>query len=64
MGSGIVCQLRLAGICSPNSWDAGPMCGITATVSLSLGRIVCATYFLSLGSKHFNMSLKRKEKGW
>ncbi len=34
---------------------------LIATVSLSLGCIVCATHFLSLGSKHFNMSLKRKE---
>jgi hypothetical protein len=36
-------------------------CGFTATISLSLGQIVCATHFLSLVSKHFNMSLKRKE---
>jgi hypothetical protein len=32
-----------------------------AIVSLSLGLIVCATHFHSIGSRHFNRSSKRKE---
>ena len=30
-------------------------------VSLSSGLIVCTTHFISTGSKHFNMSSKKKE---
>ena len=33
----------------------------TTIVSLSLGHIVRATHFLSIGSKHFTMSSKRRE---
>jgi hypothetical protein len=34
---------------------------LLAIGSLSPGRIVRATHFLSIGSKHFNMSSKRRE---
>ena len=39
----------------------GLQCGFLAIGSLSPGHIVCATHFLSIRSKHFTMSLKRRE---
>ncbi len=39
----------------------GLQCGFLAIGSLSPGHIVCATHFLSIGSKHFTMSSKSRE---
>ena len=62
MGSGIVCWLRPSGICSPYSYEAGPLLALYRNCSPFPGaHHFLAPYFRSVGSRHFTVSSKRRE---
>ena len=61
VGLSIVCRPRLPGFCSIEPYNAVPLVALQHDCFSFPGLIIHTPYFLSVGSRHFNIFSKRRE---